>query len=259
MSLAPDRLERLLLSRFRAGRNEGTLDLRSQANRGYQVSVRAQSLDLVPLLEGEVTTGREAGEAVAPTPLQLTLAAKQVLFGATGLSDVDLDLVRDAQGWRTGTGQGRLPKGGKVELSLKSADAQRQLKITSNDAGHLLRVIDQTTSINGGKLELRAAIRRQVPPCKPRGASGSRTSRCSTRRSLARLLTVASLTGVGNLLGGKGIHFDRVDLPFTLRPDLITIDKGRISGSQIGSTVRGRIDREHDQLDLGGTIVPIYA
>ena len=68
MSLGPVRLERLLLNRFRVGRNEGTLDLRSQANRGYQVSVRAQSLDLVPLLEGGVTTGREAGEAVAPTP-----------------------------------------------------------------------------------------------------------------------------------------------------------------------------------------------
>ena len=71
-------------------------------------------------------------------------------------------------------------------------------------------------------------------------------------------LPISLVTGVGNLLGGKGIHFDRVDLPFTLRPDLITIDKGRISGSQIGLTVRGRIDREHDQLDLGGTIVPIY-
>ena len=36
------------------------------------------------------------------------------------------------------------------------------------------------------------------------------------------------------------------------------LDKGRVSGSQIGFTVRGRVDLDYDRLDLGGTIVPIY-
>ena len=43
-----------------------------------------------------------------------------------------------------------------------------------------------------------------------------------------------------------------------MRQHVIAIDKGRLSGSQIGLTARGRIDLDHARLDLDGTIVPIY-
>ncbi len=257
LSVEPMQLERLALSRFRAGRNEGTLDLQRQAERGYRISVQAQRVDLATFLKGQVpSTGGEAG---APTPLTLTLVADQVLFGERGLSAVDLFLVRDAQGWRTGTVQGRLPKGGRVQLSLSvAADGQRQLKVTSDDAGDLLEVLGRTARIEGGKLELKAAILSQVPALETEGRLRVKQFTLLDAPLVARLLTVASLTGVGNLLGGKGIYFDRLDLPFTLRHDVLVLDKGRVSGSQIGFTVRGRVDIDHDRLDLNGTIVPIY-
>ena len=259
MSVEPVQIDRLELRRFRAGRNQGTLELERQAKQGYQISVRAQSLDLAPFVSGEVPVIRDRAEAAgAPPPLRLILVADQVLFGQTGLSDVDLDLVRDAEGWRSGAGHGRLPKGGQVELTLKAGERQRLLKVTSDDAGDLLQAMDQTTRIEGGKLELRITLRRQVPTLDAEGRFRIKDFTLLDAPLLARLLTVASLTGVGNLLGGQGISFDRADLPFTLQPELIAIDKGRISGSQLGLTVRGRIDLDRERLDLDGTIVPIY-
>jgi hypothetical protein len=257
LSLQPMQLERLALTRFRAGRNDGSLDLRRQANRGHQISVRARSLDLAPFLNGQVPlTGSEAG---TPTPLVLTLVADRVLFGERSLSDIDLDLVRDAQGWRTGVVQGRLPQGGKVQLRLTAGDHQRELSFTSDDAGDLMDTMEQSNRIQGGKLELKATLLRQVPALEADGRIRVKDFTLLNAPLLARLLTVASLTGIGNLLGGKGIHFDRLDLPFTLRPDrVVVIDKGRMSGSQVGFTVRGRVDIDHDRLDLNGTIVPIY-
>ncbi len=257
LSLQPMQLERLALTRFRAGRNDGSLDLRRQANRGYQISVRARSVDLAPFLNGQVPlTGSEAG---TPTPLVLTLVADRVLFGERGLSNIDLDLVRDAQGWRTGVVQGRLPQGGKVQLRLTAGDHQRELSFTSDDAGDLMDTMEQSNRIQGGKLELKATLLRQVPALEADGRIRVKDFTLLNAPLLARLLTVASLTGIGNLLGGKGIHFDRLDLPFTLRPDrVVVIDKGRMSGSQVGFTVRGRVDIDHDRLDLNGTIVPIY-
>jgi Protein of unknown function/AsmA-like C-terminal region len=252
----PVKIERLALSRFRAGRNEGTLDLRYQGAAGYRIAVRAQTIDLAPWLQGAVESPRS--ESGPPTRLQLSLVADRVLFGDQGLSEVDLDLGRDAAGWRAGAMHARLPKGGKVELSLKPADDRRELKITSDDAGDLLNAMNQTTRIERGTLEFRANIARQVPSIQAEGRFRIKDFTLLDAPLLAKLLTVASLTGVGNLLGGQGIHFDRLDLPFALRQQTIAIDKGRLSGSQLGLTMRGRIDLEHDRLDLDGTIVPIY-
>jgi AsmA-like C-terminal region/Protein of unknown function len=257
MSVEPVQIERLTLSRFRAGRNEGALDLHHQAEQGYQIAVRAQTIDLAPVLEMRLPAV-DATDGGAPTPLNLSLVADHILFGDLGLSDVDLDLVRDAQGWRNGAMHGRLPKGGKVELTLKPADDQRQLKVTSDDAGDLLQALDQTTHIEGGKLELNATIRRQVPALDVDGKLRVKDFTLLDAPVLARVLTVASLTGIGNLLGGQGIHFDRLDLPFTLRQRLLTIEKGRLSGSQLGLTMRGRVDLASERLDLNGTIVPLY-
>ncbi len=255
LSVEPVQIEQLALSRFRAGRNQFTLDLHRQEG-GYQISVAAQTLDLAPILDGHLPATRDEGDA--PTPLQLTLVADQVLVDQHGLSAVDLHLVRDAQGWQSGTLHGRLPKGGKVELSLVPDGDQRRLEGTSDDAGDLLEALGQTARIAGGKLELRANIARQVPALQADGRFRIKDFTLLNAPVLARLLTVASLTGVGNLLGGKGIHFDRLDLPFTVRQHVITIDRGRMSGSQIGLTARGRIDLDRARLDLDGTIVPIY-
>jgi uncharacterized protein YhdP len=75
---------------------------------------------------------------------------------------------------------------------------------------------------------------------------------------LARLLTVASLTGIVNLLGGEGIAFEQLDAPFVVRDDLLQLDKGRVYGSQLGLTFEGRLDLAADSMDLDGTIVPLY-
>jgi Protein of unknown function/AsmA-like C-terminal region len=257
LSLEPVQIERAALTRFRAGRNQGTLELQHQAEQGYQVAVRAQTIDLAPVLEMRLPAvdGTAGG---APTPLKMTLAADRVLFGQLGLSDVNLDLERDAQGWRAGAMHGRLPKGGKVELSLEPADDSRRLQVTSDDAGDLLLALDQSNRIEGGELELNATLRRQVPELEAEGKFRIKDFTLLDAPVLARLLTVASLTGVGNLLGGQGIHFDRLELPFTLRHQVLAIDKGRLSGSQLGLTMRGRADLASERLDLNGTIVPLY-
>jgi uncharacterized protein YhdP len=145
-----------------------------------------------------------------------------------------------------------------VSLTLAEVDGARRLSITSDDAGALLETLDQTTEIGGGELELKAKVLQQVPTLALEGKLRIDRFTLLDAPLLARLLTVASLTGIGNLLGGEGIHLDRLELPFTLRDDLLSIDRGRMSGSQLGLTVKGPVDLERDRLDLQGTVVPLY-
>ena len=134
-----------------------------------------------------------------------------------------------------------------------------RLRITSDDAGDLLQTLNQTAQIAGGTLTLQAAIPRQLPSLEARGRLKMERFTVLRAPLLARLLTVASLTGIGNLLGGQGIHFDQLELPFTLQDEVIAIDRGRMSGSQLGLTVEGQVDLAAERLDLAGTVVPLYA
>jgi hypothetical protein len=78
---------------------------------------------------------------------------------------------------------------------------------------------------------------------------------------LARLVNAISLTGLPELLGGEGMSFSRLEADFEwqIRPqgDLYSFDNGRTSGSSLGLTFAGQIDRASGQTDVSGTIVPV--
>ena len=78
--------------------------------------------------------------------------------------------------------------------------------------------------------------------------------------ALAKLISAMSLPGLGQLLGNDGVRFKKLTANFkwTSRPEgaLISVDDGRTSGSELGLTFSGVIDRATKTLNLNGTIVP---
>jgi uncharacterized protein YhdP len=76
---------------------------------------------------------------------------------------------------------------------------------------------------------------------------------------LAKLLTVASLTGIVNVLSGEGIEFKRAKGDFEAVEGRISSDLLRIYGSALGLTAQGSVDIDQNLADLRGTVVPAYA
>jgi len=76
---------------------------------------------------------------------------------------------------------------------------------------------------------------------------------------LAKLLAVASLTGLLDALSGKGIAFDRADVPFVKTGDDIEIKDARAHGNAVGFTANGRLDLDKDTMNITGTVVPAYS
>ena len=76
---------------------------------------------------------------------------------------------------------------------------------------------------------------------------------------LVRLLTLASLTGVANTLGGGGLAVDRITIPFVWDEGRIELRQARMVGSGLGARVDGTIDLNQRKLDLQGTLAPLYA
>ena len=75
---------------------------------------------------------------------------------------------------------------------------------------------------------------------------------------MARLLTLASLTGISNMMSGKGVEFHRADVPFTYASHRLEIANARAVGSELGITGEGLVDLGKMKVDLDGTVVPAY-
>jgi uncharacterized protein YhdP len=252
----PWQLESLRLDHARLGDSAGALSILQDEDGRYQITMEAQSLDLGRLLA--MRQQQSGGEQTTLPPLSASLVAERVLMNGRALTDASAELTRDETGWQAARLGAVLPDGGTLEARLAPEDGRQRLTIASSNAGNLLQALDQTHRIQGGELSLNAVITRREPTIDAEGTFKIDDFTLVDAPVLARLLTLASLTGIGNLLGGEGIFFDRLDLPFQLRDGSLIFDRGRMSGSQLGLTMSGKVGLETRELDLEGTIVPVY-
>jgi len=73
--------------------------------------------------------------------------------------------------------------------------------------------------------------------------------------ALAKLLALASLQGIADLLTGEGIRFTDFEMNFTNKNELMTIKELYAIGPAISILIEGYID-ENDVISLRGTLVP---
>ena len=73
--------------------------------------------------------------------------------------------------------------------------------------------------------------------------------------TLAKLLTLASLQGIADLLTGEGIRFTDFEMNYTNKGKLMTIEELYAIGPAISILIEGYID-ENDLISLRGTLVP---
>lgn len=129
------------------------------------------------------------------------------------------------------------------------------LAIDSNDAGGTLKFLRVYDNMRGGQLNINGKRERNkqfVGHAKIRDFSIHNTP------ILAKLLTVASLSGMVNLLTGDGITFSHFDAPFEYQDELLTVKDGKAFGNVMGITLKGNYDREEEAFNINGVIAPAY-
>lgn len=140
---------------------------------------------------------------------------------------------------------------------FRNANKQRQIAVTSEDAGAFLHSMGILDGMNGGKLTINGDYKDDGTGV----LSGRMIISEHTIKDaplLGKVLSLASLTGFIDALQGNGIRFKEMNIPFNIRNDVITIEKGKTYGAAIGITVNGTITFPKKMLDLQGTVVPSY-
>ena len=129
------------------------------------------------------------------------------------------------------------------------------LTIESDDAGSTLKFLRLYDSMRGGRLNINAkrnADKTFVGHAKIRDFNIYNTP------VFAKLLTVASFTGMVDLLTGEGIAFSHFDAPFEYENKTLKINDGKIFGNVVGVSGSGTYSMRYRDFDIKGMIAPAY-
>ncbi|WP_119418983.1 YhdP family protein [Desertibaculum subflavum] len=149
---------------------------------------------------------------------------------------------------------------GALEVNMVPVERGRRLTITSADAGAVVKGLGITKDVVGGTLSLHADLADDgAEDSRTRGTLRIEEFRLLRAPAIARVLSIAAVTGIGEMLSGEGVHFVRANIPFAMQDSKIRLDGARAWGPSMGLTAEGTIDRSNDTLLLTGTLVPAYA
>mgnify|MGYP002857921448 CR=1 FL=1 len=76
---------------------------------------------------------------------------------------------------------------------------------------------------------------------------------------MAKLLTVASFTGMLDLLKGDGLMFTHFSAPLEYQYKILKLKQARAEGNVVGLTVNGTYNRAFNNIAMHGVIAPAYS
>jgi hypothetical protein len=173
-------------------------------------------------------------------------------------SDVRLKLFSDGKHWQS-INLDLAPFGsGSLGLRFGESGGARPFTLTTNDFGAVLRLLDITGHVHGGPLTVTGRATDAGDERIVAGRFEGRDYNVTNAPVLAKLLAVASFSGIASLLQGDGIPFSHLSGDFSLQDGIVTLRQGRTYGGAIGINASGILDLDKNAIDLAGTLVPAY-
>ncbi len=246
-------IREITIERLRHGATDiaGTIEIEDVITR---IAIEGASLDARPYIEDLM-----GEDALHSGQLLLDLDVERVITADDRhLTKLRARFETDSEGRHIGFMEGTLASGAPMTFSLEPQGGKRLITVRSRDAGAVARTFKIYDNAVGGDLVMEAVLHDDLPGAPVTGTVKIDDYRVINAPTLARLLTVATLTGILSELRGKGIRFSRFEMPFTLEENVLTIRDARTSGFSVGVNAEGTVDLESDRVDISGTIVPAY-
>lgn len=139
-----------------------------------------------------------------------------------------------------------------VEMSIYQVDENKKtLHVISDRARPFIKNFDFIKGFEGGKLEYESIISKEI--------SNSNLIitdfKVSKVPALAQLLTLASLQGIADTLGGEGIRFESFEMKSNSENNVLNIEDALAMGPAVSILLEGYVDKGKT-VSLRGTLVP---
>ena len=228
------------------------------SNGAYAVDVRGPAFNSTYFwkeISRDDTGGRDA--KAPQTPLNLRAYFDRMWLAPGGdFRNVALSVERSSAGMQAIDFNALVDGNAPFTFALKSENGKRTFKGESTDGGSVVRAMGLFGDIVGGHLDITGEL---AADSTVKGEADIRDFKLRQAPVVARLLSVAALTGILDELRGEGISFKTLRLPFTYANSTVTISNGEMFGNSLGLTAKGKYNLAATQMDIEGTLVPAYA
>jgi hypothetical protein len=216
-----------------------------------KASVRGASLDARTFVKSLWEGASSAQSAAKDFDLDAKIAS---VAGANkqAMTGVELTAFRRGGETRLGSLRGRIGSG-----AVMATGTGGETRLTTSDAGALLRFADLYPRLEGGNLNLLLRSRRDL-------SAGEATLNDFVLRDepAFRQLVSAGRARASEdsaaAVDPSRVRFDKMTASFERTPGKLAIQDGVIYNPSMGLTAQGAIDFEHNQVDIRGSFVPAY-
>lgn len=245
--------------RLTVGETIGAVAFEIEPTGRLKISLNGPFLDLRPFLAKEAKP--------EPKPDDMPMA---ISVAVDRMRTADTEIIQKAKMYIDIDKQGHFNQlemdatAGKGDIYLRfkpEASGKRTFRMEAGDAGATLKAFDVYDKIVGGKMTIYAEPIDNVYDRNLVGSAEITNFSVVKAPSLARLLSVMSLTGVLDVLNDDGLTFTKLEANFDwlYRPQgsILVLKDGRTSGNSLGLTFDGKFDNSNGSLDVKGTIIPL--
>jgi hypothetical protein len=249
-------IARLEVDTIKAGRTDGRGTF-TRGPDGIGLVISGPSLDVSPLLRERSQVG-EMQEAV-----RLSARVDRLYLAPDRRFDaIRLEARRSLERWELLDLTGLTPTadgpGKPVFIDLRGEGERQVLRAGADDAGALLRILDVTPNVIGGRIDVVGATDQARPGRPLAGELTIGQFRLVKAPLLARVLSVALLTGILDSLRGEGIGFTGLETKFRIHDTKVELEDLSAYGPALGVTAQAILEREQETIEAEGTIVPAY-
>jgi len=240
---------------------------------GVDITLRGRSVDGTRIASRGSSSGGGGGrgkgsrsDVFFDEPFHIDAKVDRVaLRNGVSVMPFDLDVTGVWDRPATMTLSGSIGRNGAIGGSIAPAGNDRKVSLTAADFGSLARGLFGFNSLKGGKLEFQGTLHGPATaqatggaPNDYEGLARLKDFRLLNQPFLARLFSAGSLIGFSNLLQNNGIAVDELKIPFSSSNGVIAIHGARATGPAIGVSAEGYLDRPKNDIELKGTLVPLF-
>ena len=246
------------LERVKIGNTSLNLLAYEAAADGFSLSVAGESADLSGVLESTSSSSNEFSFEKFPAAKLDVNISKLIMAGGMEMRGVKGHLTCSALRCESADIVGTVAQKPFSLRIYRQPKTVRQLSIRAEDAGAFLKSLALYDRMEGGVLSISGQYVDSGADSLLRARMDISEHTIKKAPVLAKILTLASLTGFFDMLEGNGIRFTKMVIPFALQNDVITVSKARAYGNAIGITAEGTITFPAVVFDVKGTVVPSY-
>ena len=230
---------------------------------GYAVSVTGDTLDARALIRrymadtGAATKGTDSGSVSVNLDV-----GKLVGFSNESLSNVKLDYSGSGDRVNGLKVSAATQSGAAVAITNETNKGQRSLRMTSGDAGAILRFLDIYEHMEGGRIDLQLGGGTDEPMS---GRVEARDFALVNEERLGSLVSRAPPGGDQSLsdvvkadINTSRARFDRASTGIEKGSGYLKLSNGVLRGEQIGATFQGTLYDKAGNMDMTGTFMPAY-